>query len=64
MPTDKAVITYQVAGTTKHLNVDGGHVSIQMPDCTIVEVSDVLGGPVSRVHMFRHADHVEVERDA
>lgn len=58
--TDRATITYQLDGTTRHLTVEGDHLAVQMPDATSVTVSQ--GGRVVRAHLFRVADHVEIER--
>ncbi len=60
-PMDKATVTYLLDGTTKVIT--GGYITTQLgPHSTIVHVSDRLGGQVSRVHLFRRAEHVAVER--
>lgn len=67
---DRATVTYQVAGTVLNKIIEGGHVSVQMilqrdppaGHVTVVNVSARLGAPITRAHLFAHADHVEVER--
>lgn len=60
---DKATVVYQIDGATKTMIVEGGHVSIQMgPHFTIVQVAERFGAEVNRVHMFRCAEYVDVER--
>lgn len=53
---------YQVDGTTRVVQLSGGHVSVQMPDATVVTISDRFGVSPSRVHLFRRAEYVDVER--
>jgi len=60
---DRATVTYQVGGTTQHKVITAGHISVQMgPDATLVHLSDRLGGTVTRAHLFRRAEYVDVER--
>ena len=65
---DRATVTYLVDDTVQTEVIEGGHVSVQMGrgrhrrGATIVQVSDRLGGIVTRAHLFRRAEYVDVER--
>lgn len=63
---EKATIMYLVDDTTHSMEVEGGHISVQMPrkrrKATVVRVSDRLGGKLQEVHLFRRVEHVKVTK--
>jgi len=59
---DKAVVTYQLDGTTHHMTIIGPRISVQMhSNCTVIQVSE--SGDVTEAHMFRYAEYVDIKRN-
>lgn len=61
---DRATVTYLIAGTVRHKTITGPHLNIQMRrDATLVQISPTFGDPPTRIHLFRWAEHIDIERD-
>lgn len=57
----KAIVTYLVDGTTRHMTIKGKRISVQTRKRgTFVHVSGKDPGDVTHVHIFRRADYVKI----